>query len=136
MATFRKYKTSNRDPDYAIVNLVAGGNHYFGSTWLNWNVSVSRARELNAAGNPGVTFKATGALKGLTSCVYDPAATTNPYEPQFSPSCTAPGSPIYDPNNYKMSEFDTTYGLTAQLNLQGAVSLDISRGASPRSSTA
>jgi len=119
-----KYKTSNRVPDYAIGNVVAGGNHYFGSTWLNWNVSVSRARELNAAGNPGVTFKATGALKGLTSCVYDPAATTNPYEPQFSPSCTAPGSPIYDPNNYKMSELDTTYGLTAQLNLQGAASLD------------
>jgi TonB-dependent receptor len=119
-----KFSTSSRVPDYFISNLVAGGNHYFGSTWLNWNMSVSRSRELNAAGNPGVTFKATGALKGLTSCVYDPAATTNPYEPQFSPSCTAPGSPVFDPNNYKMTEFDTTNGLTAQLNLQGAASLD------------
>ena len=119
-----KYSTSNRTPDYAIGNLVAGGNHYFGSTWLTWNVSMARARQLDAAGNPGVKFKATGALKGLTSCVYDPAATNDPYRPQFSASCTAPGSPIYDPDNYKMSEFDNSYGLTAQLNLQGAVSLD------------
>jgi TonB-dependent receptor len=118
-----KYKTSNRVPDYAIGNIVAGGSHYFGWTSVNWDVSAARSRELGAAGNPGVTFKATGALKGLTSCVYDPTATTNPYLPQFSSSCTAAGSPIYDPNNYKMSEFDTTTGLTAQLNLQAAVSI-------------
>lgn len=118
-----KYSTSNRVPDYGIGNLVAGGSHHFGLTSVIWDVSVSRSRELNAAGNPGVTFKPTGALAGLTSCVYDAAATTNPYLPQFSPSCTAPGSPIYDPNNYMMTELDTTYGLTAQLNLQGAVSI-------------
>jgi len=119
-----KYKTSNRTPDYAIANLVAGGNHYFGSIWMSWNVSMSRSRQLDAAGNPGTDFKATGALKDLTSCVYDPAATTDPYRPQFSASCTAPGSPIFDPNNYKMSEFDSSNGLTAQLNLQAAASLD------------
>jgi len=118
-----EFYTSNRVPDYSIGNLVAGGNHYFGSIWLNWNVSVSRSRELNAAGNPKVTFKATGSLKDLTSCVYDPAATTDPYEPQFSPSCTAPGSPVFDPDNYKMKEIETTNGLTAQLNLQGAASM-------------
>ena len=31
--------------------------------------------------------------------------------------------PIYDPDNYKMSQLDTSYGLTAQLNLQGSVSI-------------
>ncbi len=118
-----KYKTSNRVPDYAIGNLVAGGSHHFGLTSITWDLSASRSRELGAAGNPGVTFKATGALKGLTSCVYDPTATTNPYLPQFSASCTAADSPIYDPDNYKMSELDTTTGLTAQLNLQAAVSV-------------
>ncbi|MGA3026169.1 MAG: TonB-dependent receptor, partial [Bryobacteraceae bacterium] len=118
-----KYKTSSRTPDYAIGNMVVGGNHSFGLTSIVWEAAVSRARELDAAGNPGVTFKATGALKGLTSCVYDPADTTDPYLPQFSPSCTAPGSPIYDPDNYKMSELDTSYGLTAQLNLQAAASI-------------
>jgi TonB-dependent receptor len=119
-----QFSTSSRVPDYAIANLVAGGNHYFGSIWLNWNVSVSRSRELNAAGNPGMTFSAIGPLANLTSCVYDPAATTNRYEPQFSPSCTAPGSPVYNPNNYALTQLQTTTGLTAQLNLQGAASLD------------
>ena len=118
-----KYKTSSRSPDYAIGNIVAGGSHYFGATSVIWDASVARSRELDAAGNPGVTFKATGALKGLTSCVYDPTATTDPYRPEFSASCTAPGSPIYDPDNYKMSGLDTSYGLTAQLNLQGSVSI-------------
>lgn len=118
-----KYSTSNRVPDYAIGNLVAGGMHFLGLTSVIWNVSASRSRELGAAGNPGIKFKATGALKGLSSCVYDAAATSDPNLPQFSASCTAAGSPIYDPNNYKMSELDTTTGLTAQLNLQGSVAV-------------
>ena len=31
-------------------------------------------------------------ISGSANCFYEPAATTNPYKPQWNPACTAPGS--------------------------------------------
>ncbi|HXY02284.1 MAG TPA: TonB-dependent receptor, partial [Terriglobales bacterium] len=113
-----KFSTSDREPDYEIGNLALGGKHEFTTSWLTWEVSVSRGRQGAAAGNPGVDFK----YAGNTICNYDQAATTNPNFPQFNPACTAPGSPIFNPSLYYIKEFDTTSGITSQVNLQGAVS--------------
>ncbi|MGO9589879.1 MAG: TonB-dependent receptor [Candidatus Acidiferrales bacterium] len=113
-----KFTTSQRVPNYSIGSVSGGGKHVFSNSWLAWDVSVSNGREGGAAGNPGVDFKYTGD----TICNYDPAATINPYKPQFDPACTAPGSPIFDPTQYKMKEFDTTSGPTDQVSLQGSAS--------------
>ncbi len=118
-----KYSTSDRRPNYEIGSVEANGSHYIGGFSLNWAASVGRARQTDAAGNPGTKFKATGPLKGITWCVYDPAATITIYRPQFTPACTAPGSPIYDPNNYVMNTYDTSTGKTAQVNLVGGADL-------------
>lgn len=111
-----KFTTSQRVPDYSIGMIAAGGKHVFSKSWLAWDVSVSNGRENGAAGNPGATFKYSGSA----TCYYDPTATTNPYKPQFNAACTAPGSPIFDPTQYYMSEFDTTSGPTDQVALQGS----------------
>jgi TonB-dependent receptor len=113
-----KFTTSQRTPDYSIGSISGGGKHVFSNSWLAWDVSVSNGRELQAAGNPGVTFKYIGD----TICNFDAAATTNPYKPQFDPACTAPGTPIFDPTLYKIKEFDTSSGPTDEVNLQGSAS--------------
>jgi TonB-dependent receptor len=110
------FSTSQRTPDYSIGSLSGGGKHEFSNSWFAWDVSVSNGRELQAAGNPGVTFSYNGAAV----CNYDPSANKTPYRPQFNPGCAAPGSPIFDPTQYSISEFDTSSGPTDQVSLQGS----------------
>jgi TonB-dependent receptor len=113
-----KFTTSQRTPDQSIGSISGGGKHVFSNSWLAWDLSVSNGRELQAAGNPGVTFKYSGSA----TCQFEPAATANPYKPQWNPACTAPGSPIFDPTQYFMSEFDTSTGPTDEVSLQGSAS--------------
>jgi TonB-dependent receptor len=113
-----KFSTSQRTPDQSIGSLAIGGKHGFSNSWLNWDLSVSNGRELQAAGNPGVTFKYIGD----TTCSFDAAATTNPYKPQFDPACDAAASAVFDPTLYKIKEFDTSTGSTEGINLQGSSS--------------
>ena len=114
-----KFTTSSRLPDYGIGSLAIGGKHVFSDSWLSWELSAARSRQLAAAGNPGATFKYSGSA----TCAYEPSLTTNIHEPQWNPACLAPGSPILDPSQYYLSEFDSTSGETSQVNLQGAMSM-------------
>jgi TonB-dependent receptor len=115
-----KFSTSQRVPDYGAASVAIGGKHVFSSSWLSWDLSVARSRELGAAGNPGATFKPVpgSALSNLGTCVNLPSA--NFHLPQWDPSCF--GSPTYDPTQYNITEFDGTSGETSQVNLQGAIS--------------
>jgi TonB-dependent receptor len=118
-----QFSTSQRVPDYSIGSISGGGKHVFSNSWVAWDVSVSNGRENGAAGNPGVSF----TYNGSATCAYDPAATKNPYRPQFvlgtGPGpCVFRGSPIFDPTQYSISEFDTSTGPTDQVSLQGSAS--------------
>ena len=113
-----KFTTSQRTPDQSVASVSAGGKHQLSNAWIAWDLSVSNGRELQAAGNPGATFRYSGS----TICNYDGAANKTPYRPQFDPACTAPGSPIFDPTQYYMSEFDTSSGPTDQVSLQASAS--------------
>ncbi len=120
-----KYSTSKRAPDYGLGMIAIGGDHLFANSWLKWEGAVSRARQLAAAGNPGAKFKAaTGALKSFAgdNCYYDPSANPSQYRPEWNAACTAQGSPVYDPTQWKLSELDLTSGQTTQINLQGSAS--------------
>ncbi len=120
---YPKFSTSSRLPDYGIASLGVGGKHVFSDSWVAWEISAARSRQLAAAGNPGAKFKYIKNSAGAGQCTFDPAATTNPNLPQFDPACLAPGSPTLDPTQYKLDEFDTTSGETSQVNLQGAFSM-------------
>lgn len=115
-----EFKTSSRLPDYGIIMLAIGGKHIFTNSWLSWEVSAARSRQLAAAGNPGATFDPVpgSALSNLTSCVNLPSPDI--HLPQWSPQCF--GSPTYDPSQYTLTEYDGTTGITSQVNLQGSVS--------------
>jgi TonB-dependent receptor len=115
-----KFTTSQRVPDYGAASIAIGGKHIFSASWLSWDISAARSRELGAAGNPGATFKPVSGspLSNLSTCVN--LQGPNFHLPQWDPSCF--GSPTYDPTQYNLTEFDGTSGETSQVNLQGAVS--------------
>jgi TonB-dependent receptor len=123
-----KFSTSQRAPDYGAASIAIGGKHVFGSSWLSWELSAARSRELAAAGNPGATFQAlvnndTAQVPLTGTCNYEPGLTTDFRLPQWDAACLAPGSQIYNPANYYLSEYDGTQGTTSQVNLQGAFSM-------------
>jgi TonB-dependent receptor len=131
------FSTSNRLPDYGIYDLALGGKHVFTKSWLSWELSVSRGRQTAAAGNPGVDFQYNGTTTlsdGVTPlCSY--AGAQNIHLPQFSPACTAAGTPFFDPNQWTLLDVNTTSGITSQINLQGAVSYARNYHAGSHSST-
>jgi TonB-dependent receptor len=117
------FGVSRRLPDYAIGTLAISGRQLFTNSWFNYEVSVARARQAAAAGNPGANFDYSGNPDIVSSlCTYDSAATISKYRPQFNPACTAPGSPVFDPTQYTLTELDATQGQTTQLNLQANAS--------------
>lgn len=116
-----QFSTSSRLPDYGIAVVGIGGKHVLNDSWISWDVSAARSRQLAAAGNPGATFSPIpgSALSNLTTCLNQPAA--NFRLPSWTPSCF--GAPTYDPTQYTITEYDGTNGDTSQVNLQGAFSM-------------
>ncbi|HXY07864.1 MAG TPA: TonB-dependent receptor [Terriglobales bacterium] len=115
-----EFSTSSRLPDYGTAAVILGGKHVLSNSWISWEVSAARSYQAAAAGNPGATFDPIPGTpaSNLTSCVNLPSS--NYRFPQWSPSCF--GSPTYDPNQYTITEYDGTQGITSQVNLQGAMS--------------
>jgi TonB-dependent receptor len=110
------FDTQDRRPDIAIGTLTFGGIHSFSTIWYRWEGSVSRSRDTNVA--PGqASFSST---LSSSACQYNPAATTNLYLPQWTPSCYAEA---YNQDNYALSNIQISYGKSAQLNLQGTMSV-------------
>jgi TonB-dependent receptor len=126
------YKYSVRFPDFGIGSFSLDGNHAYNKFWVTWGSSVSRSRELNAAGNPGMDFKADSALKSWASnnCNYAGPLNGDPYLPQWSPGCMTANTSnqavnIYNLSNYTADQYNGATGLDGQLNLQewGSVGL-------------
>jgi len=115
-----QFSTSSRVPDFGAASIAIGGKHVFSGSWLSWELSAARSRELGAAGDPGATFDPVpgSALSTLATCVN----TVGPdfHLPQWDPSCF--GSPTYDPSQYTLTAYNGTQGITSQVNLQGAIS--------------
>ena len=108
-----RFNASIRRPDYAIANLVAGGKHVLTTSWFAWDVSASRARQLER-GDPQANFGVTSTF-GASTCQFLNAADV--YNPAWSQSCF---TEISNPSNFQLNNFDLFgHGLSAQLNLQG-----------------
>jgi TonB-dependent receptor len=104
-----------RRPDFAIGSITAGGHHVFSSSWLSWNVSVARSRELGTS-DGGADFSWNG---GTYNCTSIPS--NDMYRPAWSPSCFTPGpTNTVDLSNYALSSWHgPSSGIAAQLNLEG-----------------
>jgi TonB-dependent receptor len=124
-----QFTTEIRNPDFQVASLSVGGNHVFGTTLVNWQLAVGRARMQNpiGGGESHTIFNyyppGTDPVNNppTSNCLYNPAATTNPYLPQFTPGCF---SEAYNPADLKLNQIQRSdHGKTAQLNLEGTVSV-------------
>lgn len=119
-----KFYESKKSPDFAVGSVSLGGNHVLNASWINWELAVSRSRELNSGGNPKVTFNPNSSLKTFgKSCTFDPTEQAHTTTPQWAAICMVATSPIFNPANYTMNQFVTTSGQSVQLNLQGGASM-------------
>ena len=123
-----QYNTEARLSDFLVSSLSVGGLHTTSKWLFNWRLAASLSRQL-APINGGESI-ATFQYAGSTSnCQYDPAATKNPYFPQFTPACF---TEAYNPANFQLSSglnglppaiTDAKYGRAEQLNLEGTGSV-------------
>jgi TonB-dependent receptor len=124
-----KFYESSRKPDFAIGSLSVDGNHIFDNAWVHWGAAVSRSRELNAAGNPEVSWSTAKTLKNydIANCNYIGTSPKSIYLPMWSAACMLPNpTPADDTftlSNYTINEFISTTGQAVQLNLQGWASM-------------
>ena len=123
-----QFTTEIRDPHFQVASLSVGGNHVFGTSLLNWQISVGRARMQNPIGGGEshtiFNYFPSGTDPNVnpptSNCQYLPSATTNPYLPQFSQPCY---DEAYNPANLKLNQIQRSdNGKTAQLNLEGTIS--------------
>jgi len=113
------FTTERRDPDFQIASLSLGGNHVFGTSLLNWQFAVGRARMLNPIGG-GESHTLFLSTLIQSNCQYLNSATRDPNLPVFSPACF---SETYDPTTLQLNQIqDSAHGKAAQLNLEGTVS--------------
>jgi TonB-dependent receptor len=133
-----QFTNSTRLPDYGIGTLALGGKHQFRNSWLTWEISAARSRQSAAGGDPGTNFtydingtqdvnpgdSTYDPLAGFTynNCFYNAASNPSKFRPQWLPACTAKGSPIFNTDNYVLTELDLTSGQTTQINLQAMAS--------------
>jgi len=108
-----------RRPDFAIGSLVLGGRHLFSTSWLNWDASVARSRQMSGFGGANYQWN----QPDRTDCVNIPNPQTQ-FRPLFSPSCFTPGAgDVTDMRNYILQSVEIPgTGLSAQLNLGASAS--------------
>jgi TonB-dependent receptor len=113
------FSTSNRVPDFSIGSIVLGGKHVFATSWVAWDVSVSRAQQVHSGGDEGADFAVNSTYNSLypngSTCQFSTALTTHLYIPQWTPSCF---TEAYSPANYDLVDINTSFGKSPQLNLQ------------------
>ena len=124
-----QFTTEIRNPDFQVASLSVGGNHVFGTTLLNWQLAAGRARMQNPIGG-GESHTIFSYLPPGTdptnnpptsNCQYNAAATTNPYLPQLTQPCF---DEAYNTADMKLNQIQRSdNGKTAQLNLEGTISL-------------
>ena len=100
-----------RRPDISIASVLIGGKHDLTSIWFNWNVSAGRSDLINQ-GDGSASFDST---LDSSACQFDPAATTNIYEPQWNQACF---TEAFNASNYALNRLRINHGLSAPVNLQ------------------
>jgi TonB-dependent receptor len=108
------YNASIRRPLDVIGSLVAGGQHNFQSSTINWNISASRSAE-DQHGYSGAQFL-PGPNSPLNAVEYA-VNRSDVYRPQF---IVQNGVNIYDSTQYQLQNFDIDHSYSPQVNLQGS----------------
>lgn len=115
------FKVSNRVPVFTIASFLLGGKHVFSTSWLSWEVAVSRSQMLHSGGDEGAKFETNDTFNSLypngSTCQFSPQLTTKFYVPGWTQNCF---TEAYAPTNYDMTSINTSVGKSPQLNLLAA----------------
>ncbi|MBV9300678.1 MAG: TonB-dependent receptor [Acidobacteriaceae bacterium] len=106
------YNASIRRPIDVIGSLEAGGTYSFGSSYLNWSISVSRSAE-DQHGYSGANFAPIS--NSPLNAVQFALDRSDPYRPKF---IVQNGVNLYDTTQYQLQNFDIDHSYSPQLNLQ------------------
>jgi len=113
------FSESSRVPIFNIGSVLVGGKHVFATTWIAWDVSVSRSEQIHSGGDDGADFAVNSTYNKLypngSACQFSPTLTTRQYIPQWTPSCF---TEAYSSANYDLQDINTSFGKSPQLNLQ------------------
>ncbi len=107
-----------RRPVQVIGSLAGGGQHYFGNSWLTWELSGSRGATEDQ-GYSTTNFAPVSDNSPLNAVRFG-VDLSNPYRPRFP---VQNGVNIYDPKQYFLSNLDFNKYYSPQLNLQGGASV-------------
>jgi TonB-dependent receptor len=111
------FNASVRRPVQVIGSLSAGGQHFFRTSWISWEVAGSRASTEDKGYSQANFAPPDGSpLLGVQYAV----DLSNPYRPRFP---VTNGVNILDLKQYLLQGFDNNTLYSPQVNLQGAASV-------------
>ncbi len=110
------FNTEIRRPVEVIGSMATGGRHDFGTAWMIWEFSVSRASSEDH-GYSGASF-GPGPNSPLNNIQYG-VNISNPLYPHF---IVQNGVNIYDTTQYYLQNLDIGRDYSPQVNINGAVS--------------
>ena len=109
-----KFYTSSKRPNASVGTLILGGRTVHNNSLLTYQISASRAYEIDSAGNPKADFAWVGPT---TFCNYIPSGQTDLYHPHFGTCDTTNTSPLLSAANWQFKDITTSTGKNANLQL-------------------
>jgi TonB-dependent receptor len=107
-----------RRPVQTVGSMAAGGQHYFGNSWITFELSASRG-STEDQGYSTTNFGPVADNSPLNNIQFG-VDLTNPYRPRFP---VQNGVNIYDSKQYFLQNLDFNRYYSPQVNLQGGASL-------------
>jgi len=114
-----KFYTSSKRPNASVGTLILGGRTVHQDSLFTYQISASRAYEVDSAGNPKADFSWVGPTM---YCNYVPSAQTDLYHPHFGACDTTNQSPLLTAANWQFKDITISKGLDAELDLAAQTS--------------
>jgi TonB-dependent receptor len=114
-----KFYTSSKRPNASVGTIILGGRTVHQDSLFTYQVSASRAYEVDSAGNPKADFSWVGPT---TYCDYIPSAQTDLYHPHFANCDNSNTSPLLSAANWQFKDITISKGLDAELDLAAQTS--------------
>ncbi len=107
-----------RRPVQTVGSILTGGQHYFGNSWITFELSASRA-STEDQGYSTTNFGPVEDASPLNNIQFG-VDVSNPYRPRFP---VLNGVNLYDPKQYFLQNLDINRYYSPQVNLQGGVTV-------------
>jgi len=114
-----KFYTSSKRPNASVGTVILGGRTVHSDSLFTYQISASRAYEVDSAGNPKADFSWVGPA---TYCNYSPSAQTDLYHPHFGNCDNSNTSPLLSAANWRFKDITISKGLDAELDLAAQAS--------------